>query len=140
MELEYLPQDKKIVLFDGVCNLCNAAVQYIIKRDKKDAFRFVSLQSELGQKILKHIGINPLHIDSIVLYEPGVSYYFKSSAAIEIAKGLSGIFTLASVFRILPSALRDSVYDYIATNRYKWYGKKDNCWLPTAELKAKFLD
>ena len=140
MELEYLPQDKKIVLFDGVCNLCNAAVQYIIKHDKKDAFRFVSLQSELGQKILKHIGINPLHIDSIVLYEPGVSYYFKSSAAIEIAKGLSGIFTLAFVFRILPSALRDLVYDYIATNRYKWYGKQDNCLLPTVELKAKFLD
>ena len=135
-----IPKDKKIILFDGVCNLCDSAVQTIIKHDKKDVFRFVSLQSELGQKILNHIGINPKHIDSIVLYEPGISYYYKSTAALEIAKGLSGIFTLATVFKILPAGIRDFIYDYVAKHRYKWYGKKDACMIPTPELRAKFLE
>ena len=74
MNIEDLPKDKKIILFDGVCNLCDSSVQYVIKHDKKDIFRFVALQSELGQKILNHIGINPIHTDSIVLYEPGILY------------------------------------------------------------------
>ena len=86
MELHELPKGKKIILYDGVCNFCDGAVQYIIKYDTLDIFRFVSLQSELGQRILKHIGIQSDQIDSIVLYEPGVAYYFKSSAALEIAK------------------------------------------------------
>ncbi|RTL10361.1 MAG: thiol-disulfide oxidoreductase DCC family protein [Flavobacteriaceae bacterium] len=140
MEIADLPQDKKIILFDGVCNLCDSSVQYIIKYDKKDVFRFVALQSELGQKILNHIGINPIHTDSIVLYEPRISYYYKSTAALEIAKGLSGIFTLASIFTLLPSGIRDFIYDYVARNRYKWYGKKEVCMIPTPELKAKFLE
>ena len=140
MEIQDLPQDKKIILFDGVCNLCDSSVQYVIKHDKKDLFRFVSLQSELGQKILKHIGINPMHIDSIVLYEPGISYYYKSTAALHIAKGLSGIFTLGTIFTILPTGLRDSVYDYVAKNRYKLYGQKETCMIPSPELKAKFLE
>ena len=140
MEIQDLPKDKKIILFDGVCNLCNSSVQYVIKHDKKDIFRFVSLQAVLGQKTVKHIGINPIHIDSIVLYEPGISYYYKSTAALEIAKGLSGVFTLAAFFVILPTGVRDFVYDYVAKNRYKWYGKKENCMIPTPELKVKFLD
>ena len=140
MEIQDLPQNKKIILFDGVCNLCNSAVQYVIQHDKKDIFRFVALQSDLGQKILKHIGINPIHNDSIVLYEPGISYYYKSTAALHIAKGLSGIFTLATVFQLLPMGLRDFVYDYVAKNRYKWYGKKESCMIPTPELKIKFLE
>ena len=140
MEIQDLPQDKKIILFDGVCNLCDSSVQYVIKHDKKDVFRFVSLQSELGQKILNHIGINPKHIDSIVLYEAGISYYYKSTAALEIAKGLSGIFTLATVFKILPAGIRDFIYDYVAKHRYKWYGKKESCMIPTSKLKSKFLE
>jgi predicted DCC family thiol-disulfide oxidoreductase YuxK len=140
MEIQELPQDKKIILFDGVCNLCDSSVQYVIKHDKKDLFRFVSLQSELGQKILKHIGINPMHIDSIVLYEPGISYYYKSTAALQISKALSGVFTLARVFTLLPAGIRDTIYDYIAKNRYNWYGKKEACMIPTSELKAKFLE
>ena len=139
MEIQDLTKDKKIILFDGVCNLCDASIQYVIKHDNADVFRFVALQSELGQKVLKHIGINSIHIDSIVLYEPGIAYYYKSTAALHIAKGLSGIFTLATIFTILPTGLRDFVYDYVAKNRYKWYGKKDNCMIPTPELKAKFL-
>ena len=100
----------------------------------------MSLQSDLGQKILKHIGINPIHTDSIVLYEPGISYYYKSTAALHIAKGLSGIFTLATVFTLLPTGFRDTIYDYVAKNRYKWYGKKEACMIPSPELKSKFLE
>ena len=108
MEIQDLPKDKKIILFDGVCNLCDASIQYVIKHDKDDVFRFVALQSELGQKLLKHIGINPIHIDSIVLYEPGIAYYYKSTAALQIAKGLKGIFTVATVFQILPTGSYDA--------------------------------
>lgn len=134
-----LPENKKIILFDGVCNLCDSAVQYVIKHDKKDVFRFVALQSDLGKEILDHIGIDPKHVDSIVLYEPGLAYYYKSSAAIEIARNFGGIFHFGTVFKIIPGFLRDKVYDYVARNRYKWYGKKDSCMIPTPELKAKFL-
>ena len=139
MEIQDLPSGKKIILFDGVCNLCEASIVYVIKHDKKDIFRFVALQSDLGQAILKHIGINPIHIDSVILYEPGVAYYYKSSAVVEIAKGLSGIFTWFTLFQILPTVLRDYVYDYVAKNRYKWYEKKEACLVPTPEVLAKFL-
>lgn len=140
MKISDLPQDKKIILFDGVCNLCDSLVQYVIKKDKKDVFRFVSLQSELGQTILNHIGINPNHIDSIILYEPGISYYYKAEAAFRIAKILGKIFTLTTIFRLLPSRFSNLMYDYVAKNRYKWYGKKDACMIPTPEIKAKFLE
>jgi predicted DCC family thiol-disulfide oxidoreductase YuxK len=137
--MQNLPPTKKIILFDGVCNLCNSAVQFVIHHDQKDVFRFVALQSELGQEILKHIGINPANIDSIILYEPGVAYYYKSSAAIRIAESLGGYWQFGTVFRIIPTAIRNQLYDYIAKNRYKWYGKKESCMIPTPELKAKFL-
>lgn len=137
MELHELPKGKKIILFDGLCNLCDAAVQYIIKNDKSDIFRFVSLQSELGQRIIKHIGIHTDYRGSIVLYEPGIAYYYKSSAALEIAKNLKGIFTLATLFRFLPSGIRDLLYDYVAKNRYKWYGKKESCAVLTEN--SRFL-
>ncbi|UQD57742.1 thiol-disulfide oxidoreductase DCC family protein [Flavobacterium sp. K5-23] len=135
-----LPQNKKIILFDGVCNLCDSAVQFVIKHDKKDVFRFASLQSEIGQEIIKHIGIDTQKIDSIILYQPGIAYYYKSEAALEIAKNLGGLFSFATIFKILPTALSNVIYDYVAKNRYKWYGKKDSCMIPTLELKSKFLD
>lgn len=137
--MQNLPQNKKIIIFDGVCNLCNSAVLFVIKHDKKDTFRFVTLQSELGQEILTYIGIDPKNTDSIVLYEPGMAYYYKSDAALQIAKNLNGVFPLATVFKILPTAIRNQLYDYIAKNRYKWYGKKESCMIPTPELKVKFL-
>jgi predicted DCC family thiol-disulfide oxidoreductase YuxK len=133
------PKNKKIILFDGVCNLCNSSVQFIIKHDKNDVFRFVALQSELGKKIIKHIGIQDNNIDSIVLYEPEIAYYYKSTAAIEIAKNLKGLFSFALIFKIIPEGIRDLLYEYIAKNRYKWYGKKESCMIPTDNLKAKFL-
>ena len=131
--------NKKIILFDGVCNLCDSAVQFIIKHDKKDIFRFVALQSDLGKQICSYIGVDQTKIDSIILYNPGVAYYYKSSAAIEIAEELGGVYHLISIFKILPEKLRNYIYDYIAKNRYKWYGKKESCMIPTPELKAKFL-
>lgn len=137
--MENLPLNKKIILFDGVCNLCDATVQFIIKRDKKDIFRFVALQSDLGEKIINHIGIDRTKTDSIILYEPGTAYYHKAEAAIKIAVYLGGFFTLMNIFSILPKFISNSVYDYIAKNRYKWYGKKEECMIPTPEMKAKFL-
>ena len=137
--MQDLPKNKKIILFDGVCNLCNSAVQFIIKNDKKDIFRFVALQSELGNEICSYIGVDQTKIDSIILYNPGVAYYYKSSAAFEIADELGGIYSLISIFKILPEKFGNFIYDYIAKNRYKWYGKKESCMIPTPELKSKFL-
>ena len=138
--MEKLPKDKKIILFDGVCNLCDSAVQFIIKHDKKDIFRFISLQSDLGKEITNYLGINRTNLDSIILYQPGYAYYHKSQAVFEIAKDLGGIYSLSTIFSVLPSSLTNNMYDYIAKNRYNWYGKKVSCMLPTNDLKAKFLE
>lgn len=134
-----LPENKKIILFDGVCNLCDNTVQFIIKHDKEDIFRFVALQSDLGQEIIKHIGVDISKTDSIILYEPGHAYYYKAQAALNIANDLGGIYSLLGAFSILPNRITNSIYDFIAKNRYKWFGKKDACMIPTPELKAKFL-
>ena len=134
------PKGKKIILFDGICNLCEASVQFVIKYDKKDVFRFVALQSELGKEIIKHIGLENKNIDSVILYEPGIAYNYKSAAALEIAKNLGGFFHLGTVFKLIPNGLRNLLYDYIAKNRYQWYGKKESCLVPTIELKSKFLE
>lgn len=134
------PKGKKIILFDGVCNLCEASVQFVIKYDKKDVFRFVALQSELGKVIIKHIGLENNNIDSVILYEPGIAYNYKSEAALEIAKNLGGFFHFGTVFKLIPNGLRNLLYDYIARNRYLWYGKKESCLVPTPELKSKFLE
>lgn len=136
-----IPQDKKIILFDGVCNLCNNSVLFVIKRDKKDKFRFAALQSDIGTQLTSERNIDTNKVDSIIVIEPGVAYYARSTAALEIAKELGGIW---SIFRpmeyILPESIRDGIYKFIAKNRYKWFGKKESCMIPTPELKAKFLD
>ena len=138
--LEKLPKDKKIVLFDGVCNLCNSSVNYIIDRDKNDVFRFAALQSELGQQIQQYIGLNTNQLDSIILYIPKEAYYTKSSAAIRIMSEFRGFWKLTRGFYIFPTFIRNLVYNYIAKNRYKWYGKKEQCRIPTPALQQKFLD
>ncbi|GIZ08698.1 thiol-disulfide oxidoreductase DCC family protein [Flavobacterium sp. UMI-01] len=138
--MQNLPPNKKIILFDGVCNLCNASVQFIIKHDQKDIFRFVALQSDLGQKILLYLGIDNQKTDSIIFYDPGKAYYYKSEAAFHIAKHLDGIISWVSLFKFLPTSFTNYIYDYVAQNRYKWYGKKEHCMIPTPELKAKFLE
>jgi len=131
---------KKIILFDGVCNLCNSAINFVIKRDKKDIFRYASLQSEVGQKLVKERNIDLAKIDSIILIDPNVAYYHKSTAALQIAKQLSNPYPLFSVFLVLPRFLRDWGYDFVAKNRYGWFGKKESCMIPTPELKSLFID
>ncbi|MBR9853956.1 MAG: thiol-disulfide oxidoreductase DCC family protein [Algicola sp.] len=135
-----MEESKKIILFDGVCNLCNNSVQFVIQRDKKDVFRYASLQSEIGQQLLSQRHIDTKTVDSIILIEPGVAYYTKSDAALEIAQNLGGLWKLSAVFTWIPTAIRNRIYDFIAKNRYKWFGKQESCMIPTPELKAKFLD
>lgn len=133
-------QGKKIILFDGVCNLCNNAINIIIDHDKNDVFRYASLQSEWGQKLTNERKIDISEVDSIILIDPGKAYYVKSTAALEISKDLSGGYSFLKHFLLFPEGFRNAVYDFIARNRYKWFGKKENCRIPTPELKAKFLD
>tara|TARA_R110000850_G_scaffold89765_1_gene191873 strand:+ start:158 stop:559 length:402 start_codon:yes stop_codon:yes gene_type:complete len=128
----------KIILFDGVCNLCNGAVTYIIKRDNKNVFKFAALQSEIGQKLTSKFKIDTTKVDSIILID-GEKHYEKSSAALHIAKNFSGAYPLLFGFMIVPKFIRNAVYDYIAKNRYKWFGKMESCMIPTAALKSKFL-
>jgi len=130
--------DKKIILFDGVCNLCNSSVTFVIKRDKKDAFRFAALQSDVGQQLIAKFNIDTAQTDSIILIDNDKAYV-KSSAALRAARSLSGVWPLLYGFMIVPRFLRNWVYDYIAKNRYKWYGQRESCMIPTPELKAKFL-
>ncbi len=134
-----LPEGKQIVLFDGVCNFCNDSVRFIIKRDKNDLFRFASLQSDLGKKLTEERGIDTEKIDSIILINPGKAYYLKSTAALEVAKKLSGAWPLFGIFQYLPEAFRNLVYDYVAKNRYDWFGKLETCPMPTPEEQEKFL-
>lgn len=131
--------ENKIVLFDGVCNLCNGAITFIIKRDKKDVFRYAPLQSKVGKELAAKHHIDLDRVDSIILVREDKAYA-KSTAALRIAKQLSAGWPVLAVFLILPRFLRDAVYDFIARNRYKWFGKKDACMIPTPELRGKFLD
>lgn len=131
-------ENKKIILFDGVCNLCNGSVVFIIKRDKKDVFRFAAIQSEEGQRLIEKYQIDTTKVDSILLLD-GNNYYAKSTAALKIARHLKGGYPLLYGFIILPAFFRNWVYDIIARNRYQWFGKKESCMIPTPELKAKFI-
>jgi len=136
-----VPKDKQLILFDGVCNLCNSSVLYVIKRDKTDKFLFAPLQSELGKNILNKFQIDTDKTDSILLYNPNKnSLTQKSSAALHIAKQLGFPTNVLTVFLIVPTFISDWVYDYVAKNRYKWYGKKETCTIPTPELQSKFIE
>lgn len=134
-----LPSDKKVILFDGVCNFCNNSVLKVIKYDVKNQFVFTSLQSDIGKEITQYLGIDTSKVDSIILYEPNVAYDIKSTAALKIMNGFGGIWKLTQVFWVFPEGLRNIVYDYIAKNRYKWFGKKDACMVPSKEIQEKFL-
>lgn len=132
-------ENKAIILFDGVCNLCNAAVQKVIKYDKHDYFRFASLQSDIGMRLLSEHQLSPSSIlDSVVLIQNGNAYQY-STAALRIAGKLSGPYRLLYPLLIVPPFIRNIVYKFIAKHRYKWFGKQEACWLPTPELKNKFL-
>ena len=130
--------DQPIVLFDGVCNLCNGAVQFIIRHDKKNIFMFASLQSEVGRKILEQYNFPLDELNSFILIENNKAYT-RSTGALRVAKKLNGLWPLLYGFIIIPKFIRDSIYNGVAGNRYKWFGKKDACMIPTPELKARFL-
>ena len=126
------------ILFDGVCNFCNASINLIIDRDSKGIFKFAALQSEVGQELLKKFGLKTSDFDSIVAIE-GDKVYQKSDAALEIARRMDGIWKFFYVFKIIPPFLRNPIYDLVARNRYRIFGRTDACRIPTPELKARFL-
>lgn len=131
--------DHAVVLFDGVCNLCSGAVQWIIRRDTDAAYRFAPLQSDVGAEYLRECGLSTDTMETFVLVEDG-ECYTKSTAALKIGVGLGGIYLLLYPFLYVPRPIRDAVYDFIASRRYNWFGRKDECMVPTPERRDRFLD
>ena len=132
-------QIQSVIFFDGLCNLCNGAVQFIIERDTNNVYHFASLQSDFAKNELSKFDIDTAQMNSFILLENG-KIYQRSTAALRVAKKLNGLWPLLYVFIIVPPFIRNAVYNYIAKNRYKWFGKQESCWVPTPELKSKFLD
>ncbi|HET53826.1 MAG TPA: DUF393 domain-containing protein [Ignavibacteria bacterium] len=131
-------ENKKIILFDGVCNLCNGSVNFLIKRDFKKVFNFSPLQSDYGKLITEKLNI-PKQIDSIILVIND-EYYLKSNAVIEIIKELKWYWRIFIVAKIFPQKTRDAIYDFIANNRYKWFGIRKECMIPTEDIKSRFIE
>ena len=127
-----------ILLFDGHCNLCNTGVQYVVKRDPSSTIRFASLQSGAGRRLLVENNIDPNYIDSLVLFEEE-RFSLSSTAALRILSYLDGWERHLIYLTVLPRPLRDLVYRFIAKNRYKWFGRREQCMVPTAELSKRFL-
>lgn len=132
-------ETSKIILFDGVCNLCNSSVQKVIKNDSKNIFKFASLQSGFGQRFLNENQLNSEEFDSIILID-GNQFYTSSDAALRIGKELKGIYKISSFLLWIPKFIRDGVYRIISKNRYRWFGKQNTCWIPTKELQDKFIE
>ncbi len=130
--------DRPVVLFDGVCNFCNYWVNFAIKRDRKNLLRFTPLQGETAKKILPPFHINVNKLSSVILIENGKAYT-QSSAALRISRHLSGSWKLLYGLIIFPKFLREFVYNIIARNRYKWWGKRNECMIPSQELRNRFL-
>lgn len=130
--------DNPIIVFDGVCNLCSGSVQFILKRDKEKKFLFAPLQSGYGQDLLRRFHLPTDVFNSFILFQDE-QIFTRSTAALKMFEQLKG-WGWVKIFWIVPKFIRDGVYNLIAKNRYKWFGKKDECWVPTPELKARFLD
>lgn len=130
---------QSVILFDGVCNFCNAAVRLVIKRDKEKRYVFCSLQSERAKEFLKGYYIDSQSLLSFILVEDG-KVYTKSTGALRVARHLSGLWRFLYPLIVLPKSIRDIVYTFIANNRYKWFGKREECMIPSKELRARFLD
>lgn len=137
MSTTTITSDKGIILFDGVCNYCNTMVNFALKRDKKDFLLFAPLQSDTGLALREKYGVAP-SVDSFIYIEKEKAYLY-STAALKVSKHLSGGWPLMAAFFIVPAFIRDGVYKWIARNRYKWFGKKDTCMIPTPAVRAKFL-
>ena len=134
------PNNTYVIYFDGVCNLCNNSIQYVIRNDSKNLFQFASLQSEYAKMALGSKRIDLDNLESIILETPDGKIYKRSSAALRIASKLKFPINLFAIFIVVPKAIRDAVYNYIGKNRYKWFGKQEKCMIPTPDLKEKFLD
>ena len=130
---------EKIVLFDGMCNLCNNAVQVIIKNDRKKQFRFASLQSNFGKEILLKNNLRSGDLSSFLFLDNG-HLYSQSTGALRVAKYLDGMWPALYVLMIVPPFIRNAVYKWVANNRYKWFGRQATCWLPTPDLWARFIN
>jgi len=134
-----LSEGHAVVLFDGVCNLCNGAVNFIIDRDPEGHFQFAPLQSNIAQTALKARGQSALNLDTIVLLETS-DVHVRSDAALRIARRLSGAWPLLSIALWVPRPFRDRVYNWVASHRYNWFGRQEACRLPTPELRRRFLE
>ena len=129
---------QSIILFDGICNLCNSSVQCVLNHDRKKKFKFASLQSDAARKLLLQLNIKNSKLDSIVLIDGG-KIYNKSTAALKIAKELNPLWNIFYLLIIIPKPIRDFVYDFIAKNRYKWFGKKNSCLFYLKEYEDRFF-
>lgn len=127
-----------IILFDGICNLCNSAVSFVIKRDKKSVIQFAALQTDPAKKLLEQFNLPTQSINSIILIEKGV-LYTQSTAVLKISKHLNGLWPLLYGLIIVPTFIRNGIYQWIAKNRYQWFGKQEKCMVPSPELSARFL-
>lgn len=132
-------RETAIILFDGVCNLCSAAVRFIVRRDPRNRLRFAPLQSDIGQRLLAKHGFNQDRLDGVIFIE-GQLAHSRSEAALRIAAHLSGAWPVLSVLRVVPRFVRDGIYDWIAANRHRWFGKKNECMIPTPEMRQRFLE
>jgi predicted DCC family thiol-disulfide oxidoreductase YuxK len=132
-------ENRAVILFDGVCNLCNSAVQFVIKHDKENHFKFASIQSDAGQRLLNQYHLPQHDINSFVLIENATAFT-RSTAALKVSKLLNGPVKLLYGFIIVPAFIRDAVYTFIANNRYRWFGQRKECMIPTPELKDKFIN
>ncbi len=127
-----------LILFDGVCNLCSSLVQFVIRHDPKHHFRFASLQSGYGKAMLQKFNLPSTEFGSFILIE-GENSYTRSTAALRVVKKLNGVWPVLYAFIIVPPFIRNVVYDWVAKRRYNWFGKKEECWIPTPELRELFV-
>lgn len=132
-------RNQSVILFDGVCNLCNSAVNFVITRDKKNLIQFAPLQSKTGHALLENHKMVTEEMKSFIFIENGIPYT-RSTAALKVCRYLNGLWPLLFCFIIVPRFVRDGIYDWIAKNRYKWFGQKNECMVPTPELQSKFLN
>ncbi len=133
-----IPTDKPILLFDGVCNLCNSSVQFIIRHDPKGIFRFAALQSDVGKQLLQQANMSPDSIHTVVLYESG-TFYTHSDAPLRVVRHLRGAWPLLYGLVLIPRFIRDAIYRWIARHRYRWFGQRASCMIPTPDLRARFI-
>lgn len=131
--------NERIVLFDGVCNFCNFWIQFALKRDRKGKLKFTTLQGEAAKQLLPQYGINPSILTSVIFIDKG-KVYKESTAALRVCMYLDGFWKLFYGLIIIPSIIRDFIYKWIGKNRYKWFGKRETCMLPTPEQRKRFLE